>query len=243
MMRVYSIGKEMMWSSTMECSAIHSKDYSIKPLHIYICSSLSSDQPCIKDNYINHFILPSWFKLSLLFLVIDLFSFVRWDFSYFLFCLSSNLFWIYFSSLISSTLFFSYSCCLLEILWKRHCPTRMRASPGTMSKYPTKVHLPGILWISDKSRMREAMNGSRVMARAGMIGSGNILVIIKMEISWPSERMIAMNMKPEKWRFENRLQIPQKESNSKLHPWRKKLENAIKMHVRVLAMNMDRKGG
>jgi hypothetical protein len=57
------------------------------------------------------------------------------------------------------------------------------------------------------------MKGSRVMANAGIMGSGNIRVIMKMEISWPNERMIAINMNPVKWRLENKLQIPQKESN------------------------------
>jgi hypothetical protein len=42
------------------------------------------------------------------------------------------------------------------------------------------------------------MKGSNVIAKAGMIGSGNILVIKKMEMSCPRDRMMAINMKPEK---------------------------------------------
>lgn len=62
------------------------------------------------------------------------------------------------------------------------------------------------------SRIKVAMKGYRVIATAGMIGSGNIRLIMTKETICPKDSIIAMYIKPAKCRLENRLQIPQNES-------------------------------
>jgi hypothetical protein len=59
----------------------------------------------------------------------------------------------------------------------------MKASPGTIRRYPTKVYLPGILCTSVRSIINEAKKGYRDITSAGIIGSGNIFVIQKIEKS------------------------------------------------------------
>ena len=54
---------------------------------------------------------------------------------------------------------------------------------------------------------------------------------------------MAIYIKPVKCRCEKRLHIPQKESKSKVHPCRRKLEKHIKMHIIIFTINIDRKGG
>jgi len=107
----------------------------------------------------------------------------------------------------------------------------MKASPGTIKRYPTKVYFPGILCTSVRSIISEAKNGYKVITNAGIIGSGNIFVIQNTEKSWPSDSIIAIYMNPAKCWLENKLHIPQKESKSKVHPWTKTLEKHIKMHT------------
>jgi hypothetical protein len=66
--------------------------------------------------------------------------------------------------------------------------------------------------------MKDAMKGSSVIASAGIIGSGNILVIITSEIIWPKANIIAIYIKAEKCKLENKLQIPKNESKVNSHP-------------------------
>ena len=94
-----------------------------------------------------------------------------------------------------------------------------------------------------RSRNSVAMNGSSVMASAGTMGSGNMLVIMTIDIICPIKRIIAMYMNPAKCWSVKMLQMPQKESKSKLQPWKKKLLNPMWIALKVLTRSIERKGG
>lgn len=137
----------------------------------------------------------------------------------------------FFNSKISSRDLFFSSSHVFDPFWKRHCPTKMKARPGTIRRYPANVYFPGILCTSVRSIINEAKNGYRLITNAGIIGSGNIFVSQKTEKSWPSEIIMAIYMNPEKCWFENKLHIPQNESKSKVHPCTKILEKHIKIQT------------
>ena len=99
-----------------------------------------------------------------------------------------------------------------------HWPTRIRQSPGTIIINPNMVKLPGSFWTPERSIRRVAMKGYRVMARAGMIGSGNMRLMATIEMICPKDKMIAIYMKPAKCLLEKMLQIPQKESKLQSQP-------------------------
>jgi len=67
-------------------------------------------------------------------------------------------------------------------------------------------------------KIYDAMNGSRVVARAGMMGSGNIRVTITSETICPSDSNIPMKRKPVKCLLEKILKKPQKESKVHSQP-------------------------
>lgn len=132
-------------------------------------------------------------------------------FSFFIlryYCLSL----IYFNYWSSSWDLSSSACLLAEILLNKHCPTRIKHNPGTTNTYPTIVKFPGNFWTPEKSKIKVAMNGYKVIAKAGIIGSGNILVIKTKDTICPRESIIAIYIKPVKCKFEKRLHIPQKGS-------------------------------
>lgn len=124
-------------------------------------------------------------------------------------------------SLRSYLLFFYSSSCLDLILWNKHCPVKIKIIPGTTSKYPINENDPGRHCTPARSTMKLENIGSRVKAKAGMMGSGNILDIMTMDIICPRERMIAMYMNPEKWAYENKLNNPQNELKSNVAPLKK----------------------
>lgn len=68
------------------------------------------------------------------------------------------------------------------------------------------------------SRIKVAIKGYRVIATAGIIGSGNIRLIITKETICPRDNIIAMYIKPAKCKLEKRLQMPQNESKSQSQP-------------------------
>ena len=58
--------------------------------------------------------------------------------------------------------------------------------------YPKIEKDPGILWTETKFKKKVAINGSRVIAKAGIIGSVNSFEIIVKLISIPTVRMTAI---------------------------------------------------
>ena len=91
--------------------------------------------------------------------------------------------------------------------------------------------------------MKLAIKGSRVSARAGIIGSGNILVTKTTETICPKANTIAMYMKETKCSSLIKLKIPQKLYVVKVAPLQKNetIErwNTLKQFIK----NMERKGG
>ena len=66
--------------------------------------------------------------------------------------------------------------------------------PGKIKIKPIIENYPGNICITPKSTIKLAKKGYKVMAIAGIIGSGNILDTIKTEINWPKSRTIAIYM-------------------------------------------------
>lgn len=125
---------------------------------------------------------------------------------------------------VSSMSFFtrkSTSSLYVFCRWKKHWPMSTSIIPGKISMNPIIEKFPGKLCMFPKSIKKQARNGYSVMAIAGMIGSGNILVTIKTETIWPKARTIAMYKKEVKWESLNILNIPQNGSKSKVAPLKK----------------------
>lgn len=94
-----------------------------------------------------------------------------------------------------------------------------------------------------KSTIKEAKNGYRVIAIAGIIGSGNILVTKSTEMSWPKSSTIAIYMKEVKCESLMILKMPQNESKSKVAPLKKYEIKSILIVLKQFTKSIDRKGG
>ena len=76
--------------------------------------------------------------------------------------------------------------------------------------YPNIEKLPGRVWMFPSCTMKLAIKGSRVSAKAGIIGSGNILVTKTTDTICPKANTIAIYMNETKCSSLIKLKIPQK---------------------------------
>ena len=97
-----------------------------------------------------------------------------------------------------------------------------------------------MVWTPTAWKSTVLMMGSRVMARAGTIGSGNILETMTKEINTPMPSKIDMYRKLVKWASVKRANTPHYELKSKVVPLKKKEEKMTKMHVKMTVRNIDK---
>ena len=69
-------------------------------------------------------------------------------------------------------------------------PINITITPGTISEYPMQAYEPGIVWTPTTWNKIVDIMGYKVIAKAGTMGSGNILVTMTKEMKTPIPKTI-----------------------------------------------------
>lgn len=100
-------------------------------------------------------------------------------------------------------------------------PINITITPGIMKIYPKQENDPGIVWTPTTWNSTVDIIGSRVIARAGTTGSGNILETITKDTKTPNPSIIDIYRKFVKWAYVNKPNTPNWELKSKVIPLKK----------------------